>query len=65
MASVATAPPSPSPEDLARIAAEREASTEAFHLAMLTAAALLAAGAATNAVGIVDRVATKTAAERG
>jgi len=57
-------PPSPSPEDLARIAAEREASTEAFRLAMLIAAALLAAGAVTNAVGVVDRVATKAAAER-
>lgn len=57
-------PPSPDPEDLARIAAEREASTDAFHLAMLVAAALLAAGAATNAVGIVDRVSTKATAER-
>ena len=57
-------PASASPEEAARIVAEREASTEAFHLAMLIAAALLAAGAATNAVGIVDRVATKAAAER-
>lgn len=56
---------SPTPDDLARIAAEREASTEAFHLAMLIAAALLAAGAVTNAVGIVDRLVTKAAAERG
>jgi EmrB/QacA subfamily drug resistance transporter len=61
---VETPPPSPAPEDLARIAAEREASTDAFHLAMLVAAALLAAGAATNAVGIVDRVSTKATAER-
>ena len=50
-------------DDLIR--AEREASTDAFHLAMLIAAALLAAGAVTNAVGIVDDVATKAAAERG
>jgi len=32
--------------------AQREASTDAFHLAMLIAAALLAAGAAANAIGI-------------
>jgi len=48
-----------SPEDLARIAAERDASTEAFHLSMLIAAGLLAAGAVTNAVGIVDSAAKK------
>lgn len=45
---------SPTPDEAARIAAEREASTEAFHLAMLISASLLAAGAITNAVGIVD-----------
>jgi EmrB/QacA subfamily drug resistance transporter len=56
---------SPSPDDLARLEAEREASTDAFHLAMLIAAALLAAGAVTNAVGIADRLAMKAAAERG
>jgi len=50
-------PASPSPDDLARISAEREASTEAFHLAMFIAAGLLAAGAITNAVGIVDSAA--------
>jgi EmrB/QacA subfamily drug resistance transporter len=50
---------SASPDDLARITAEREASTEAFHLAMLIAAGLLAAGAITNAVGIVDSAAKK------
>lgn len=44
--------------------AEREASTDAFHLAMAIAAALLAAGALTNAGGIVDGVATKAAARR-
>jgi predicted MFS family arabinose efflux permease len=56
---------SPTPDEAARIAAEREASTEAFHLAMLIGAALLAAGAITNALGIVDRVAaTAAAAER-
>ncbi|HUG06727.1 MAG TPA: MFS transporter [Candidatus Limnocylindria bacterium] len=53
----------PSPSEAARITAEREASTDAFRLAMLMAAALLAAGAATNAVGIVDRAATRAAAE--
>jgi len=56
---------SPTPEDVARIGAEREASTDAFHLAMLIAAALLAAGAVTNAVGIVDDVAKKAAAPQG
>jgi hypothetical protein len=35
-----------------RVAAAREASTDAFHLAMLVTAALLAAGAVINAVGI-------------
>jgi EmrB/QacA subfamily drug resistance transporter len=39
--------------DLVR--AEREASTEAFRLAMLISAALLAAGGAVNAVGIENR----------
>ena len=53
---------SPTPDELARITAEREASTEAFHLAMLISAALLAAGAITNAVGIEDRVAKEAAA---
>jgi EmrB/QacA subfamily drug resistance transporter len=52
---------SPTPDELARIAAERDASTEAFHLAMLISAALLAAGAITNAVGIEDRVAKEAA----
>jgi MFS family permease len=55
---------SPSADEVALIEAEREASTDAFHRAMLVAAALLAAGAATNAVGIVDRVSTKATAER-
>ena len=41
------------------ITVEREASTEAFHLSMLIAAGLLAAGAITNAVGIVDSAAKK------
>ena len=61
---VVQAPSSAPPEvgDLTR--AEREASTDAFHLAMLIAAALLAAGAVTNAVGIVDDVAKKAAAGR-
>jgi EmrB/QacA subfamily drug resistance transporter len=44
-------PPDPSvPAD--QVAAAREASADAFHLAMLIAAALCAAGAAVNAVGI-------------
>jgi hypothetical protein len=55
---------SPTPDEARRIAAEREASTEAFHLAMLIAAGLLAAGAITNAVGIENDVAKKAAAER-
>jgi EmrB/QacA subfamily drug resistance transporter len=59
---VASASAPPETGDL--IQAEREASTDAFHLAMLIAAGLLAAGAVTNAVGIVDHVA-KRAAERG
>ena len=37
--------------------AAREASTDAFHLAMLVAAALLLVGAGVNAVGISDRAA--------
>jgi hypothetical protein len=39
---------------VAQQAAAREASTDAFHLAMLIAALLCAAGAAVNAVGIRD-----------
>jgi len=61
---VVRAPSSLPPETAGLIQAEREASTEAFHLAMLVAAALLAAGAVTNAVGIVDDVAKKPATER-
>jgi EmrB/QacA subfamily drug resistance transporter len=57
-------PSSPTPDEAARIAAEREASAEAFHLAMLITAGLLAAGAITNAVGIVDSVAKENAAGR-
>jgi len=45
--------------------AQREASTDAFHLAMFIAALLLAAGAATNALGIENRPAPQPAeAER-
>jgi len=62
---VVRAPSSLPPETAGLIQAEREASTEAFHLAMLVAAALLAAGAVTNAVGIVDDVAKKRAPEPG
>ena len=61
---VVRAPSSGPPEVADLIQAEREASTDAFHLAMLVAAALLAAGAVTNAVGIVDDVAKKPATER-
>jgi len=61
---VARAPSSAPPETAGLIQAEREASTDAFHLAMLVAAGLLAAGAVTNAVGIVDDVAKKAATER-
>ena len=46
------------------VQAQREASTDAFHLAMVIAAALLAAGAITNAVGIVD-TAAKGSTARG
>jgi predicted MFS family arabinose efflux permease len=56
---------SPSPDDLARISAERDASTEAFHLAMSIAAGLLAAGAITNAVGILDSAAKKAGGGAG
>ena len=44
-------------EAVRRVQAQREASTDAFHLAMLIAAALLAAGAITNAVAIQNRTA--------
>ena len=47
----------------ARVQAQREASTDAFHLAMFIGALLLAAGAATNALGIVDRPAPQRAEE--
>jgi hypothetical protein len=58
-------PPASSPPEVAkRIAAEREASTDALHLAMLISAGLLAAGAITNAVGIVDSVVKESAAGR-
>jgi hypothetical protein len=48
--------------DSALVAAERDASTDAFRLAMLIAAGLLAAGAAVNAVGIRDPAVSPTAA---
>jgi EmrB/QacA subfamily drug resistance transporter len=49
----------------ALLEAEREASTEAFHLAMFISALLLAAGAAVNALGIENRPAPQPAeAER-
>ena len=56
----------PCPESVARVAqAQRDASTDAFHLAMLIAAGLLAAGAAVNALGIQNNPAPQPAeAER-
>ena len=45
----------------ARVEAQLEASTDAFHLAMLIAAGLLAAGAAVNALGIQNRPAPEQA----
>jgi EmrB/QacA subfamily drug resistance transporter len=56
----------PCPQAVERtVQAQREASTDAFHLAMFIAALLLAAGAITNAVGIVNRPAPQRAeAER-
>ena len=48
--------------DPARIAAQRDASTDAFHLAMLISAALLAVGAVVNAVGIRNPAASSAAA---
>jgi EmrB/QacA subfamily drug resistance transporter len=45
----------------ALVQAQREASTDAFHLAMLIAAGLLAAGAAVNALGIQNRPAPERA----
>jgi EmrB/QacA subfamily drug resistance transporter len=61
---VVKGPYSAPPEVGDLITAEREASTEAFHLAMLISAALLAAGAITNSVGIVDSLAKESAAGR-
>jgi archaellum component FlaG (FlaF/FlaG flagellin family) len=43
------------------VQAQREASTDAFHLAMFIAALLLAAGAATNALGIQNKPAPQAA----
>jgi predicted MFS family arabinose efflux permease len=58
-------PADSAPPEVGRLTlAQREASTDAFHLAMLIGAALLAAGAVTNAVGIIDAAATKAVAER-
>lgn len=52
----------PCPQPIAaRGEAQREASTDAFHLAMFIAALLLAAGAATNALGIVNKPAPPAA----
>jgi len=52
----------PCPQPVAQLVeAQREASTDAFHLAMFIAALLLAAGAATNALGIVNKPAPQAA----
>jgi len=52
----------PCPQTVERIAqAQREASTDAFHLAMFISAVLLATGAITNAVGIVNHPAPQRA----
>ena len=51
-----------SPAERDSLLAQREASTDAFHLAMLIAASLLAAGAVVNAVGIRTRPAEAPAA---
>jgi EmrB/QacA subfamily drug resistance transporter len=57
-------PTAPCPQPVAALAqAEREASTEAFHLAMFIAALLLAAGAAVNALGIENHPAPQRAEE--
>jgi EmrB/QacA subfamily drug resistance transporter len=45
------------PEVVMRVEADREQSTDAFHLAVLVGAGLLLAGAAVNAVGIQNHVA--------
>jgi len=52
----------PCPQSAAAVAqAQREASTDAFHLAMLISAGLLAAGAAVNGLGIKNRPAPQPA----
>ena len=49
-------PNAPCPQSVAKLAeAQRDASTDAFHLAMLIGAALLASGAVVNALGIENR----------
>src|SRR5207248_11078598 len=45
----------------ARVQAQREASTDAFHLAMFISALLLGVGAAVNAVAIENRPAPQAA----
>ncbi|HLW48544.1 MAG TPA: MFS transporter [bacterium] len=53
--------PPPAGTDVAEAAAIRDASTRAFHLAMLIGAALLVGGAVINAIGIQPRSALKPA----
>jgi EmrB/QacA subfamily drug resistance transporter len=48
-------------EEVRRLEAQRDASTDAFHLAMLIGAGLLFAGAAANAIGIENRPAPQPA----
>jgi EmrB/QacA subfamily drug resistance transporter len=55
-------PPTTSDERAAE--ASRQQSTDAFHIAMLVSAGLLAAGAAVNAVGISDTAALQAAKRR-
>jgi EmrB/QacA subfamily drug resistance transporter len=52
------------PEVVVRIEAQRDASTDAFHLAVLIAAGLCAAGAIANAIGIENRPAPRPAEAR-
>jgi len=57
--------PGPCPQEVtARIQADRDQSTDAFHLAMYVGAALLVAGALVNAVGISNEAALEATRRR-
>jgi len=57
--------PGPCPQELTvRIEADRDQSTDAFHLAMYVGAALLVAGALVNAVGISNEAALEATRRR-